>query len=233
MTKILRAFDHVIAPSGVLCMCCDELSYGEYLCANCCKSLRAMRLPAEEAGNGDVRSVYRYDGTAKELVILLKGDLLSNAAHALAEGMADALKEMAIPSDTVMTWVTMPEIRRKERGIDHGRELCEAVACRTGLTARQLLVRKGRIHTQRGLNQEKRLRNLQGTFLCEEKLNGPVLLIDDVLTTGATASACAEALMAAGATRVFVLTATKAILKRESIFERLADQYGLHFARMG
>lgn len=233
MTKLLRAFDHFIAPSGVLCMCCDHLSYGEHLCPNCRKALKAMRLPAGEAGEGDVRSVYRYDGTAKELVILLKGELLANAAHALAEGMADVLNDMKLPPDTVVTWVTMPEIRRKERGIDHGRELCEAVACRTGLTVRQLLARKGRIHTQRGLNKEKRLRNLQGTFLCEEKLNGPVLLIDDVLTTGATASACAEALMAAGATRVFVLTATKAVLKRESILERLADQYGLHFARMG
>lgn len=230
MTRLLRAFDHFIAPSGVQCLCCEELSYGEYLCENCRKALQEMQIPAEEAGDGDVRSVYRYDGTAKELVILLKEDLLVNAAHALADGMAEVINTMAIPHDTVMTWVTMPERRRRKRGIDHGRELCEAVACRSGLEARQLLKRKGRVHTQRGLNREKRLRNLQGTFFCEERINGPVLLIDDVLTTGATVSACAEVLMAAGATRVFVLTATKAVLKRNRIFERLAEQYGFYFA---
>lgn len=71
-----------------------------------------------------------------------------------------------------------------------------------------------------------RLRNLNGTFLCSEKLDCPVLLVDDVFTTGATSSTCAEALLAAGAQRVYVLTAARARGPQKRFEFRKADLYG-------
>lgn len=215
MMKWLRALDELIAPVGVKCQCCEELTGGELLCPTCQKGLEAMRLTPEDAGSGDAFSTFRYDGVAKELVLLLKEECDVSAAEALAEGMADTLKAMQPPQDTVITWVTMPGKRRRERGIDHGRELCEALGRRCGLPVKQLLTRTGYVHTQRGLSREKRLHNLSGTFACGEKLDFPVILVDDVLTTGATSSTCAEVLLAAGAHHVYVLTATKAMVRKD------------------
>ncbi len=208
MIRLLRILEEIIWPRRLKCLCCEDLSEGELLCPACRKSLDAMWL--ETGVSGDIGSAYRYDGLARQLVLLLKHECMAAAADALADGMAERIREMSLPADTVLTWVTMPELRRKKRGIDHGRVLCRAVAEKTGLPFRQLLTRTKHVHTQRGLNRADRLKNLSGTVACHERLNGPVLLIDDVMTTGATASLCTEVLLAAGASQVYVLTATRA-----------------------
>ncbi len=213
MIRWLRQMEQIIWPRKLKCLCCDALSRGEWLCPACLESLQSLKLPPWDAGDASMRSVYRYDGAARQLVLLLKGQCVQDAADVLADAMADEARQMELPPDTVLTWVTMPKARRRVRGIDHGRTLCEAVAGQIGLPVCQLLVRSGRMHTQRGLNREARLKNLAGTIACPEKISVPVLLIDDVMTTGATAAACAEVLMKAGAPRVYVLTAARTMLK--------------------
>lgn len=228
MIDFWKLLDEIISPRGLKCLCCDELSYGELLCSSCNKALKAIRLDPSEASSGDLHSVYRYDGVAKSLVVQLKEDCLEAASEVLAEEMAQTVKELQLPENTIMTWVTMPELRRRKRGIDHGKVICEAVSNLCGLKMKQLLTRTGKVRTQRGLNREKRLKNLTGTFKCDVSLTGPVLLVDDVLTTGATAAACAEALTKAGATRVIVLTATKAAQQRSWFEFGKAGLYGLY-----
>lgn len=205
---IRRAADCVAAviwPRGVKCLCCDEPPEGGFLCADCASELERLRLHGQA---GDVRSVWAYRGSAKRLVLGLKLDCMEDCAAVLARGMADAICDMCLPPETVLTWVTMPEKRRRVRGIDHGRVLCEAIAEKTGLPVRQLLVRTRRVRTQRGLSGDKRRRNLTGSFRCDGPVHAPVLLIDDVLTTGATTETCRQALREAGAPCVFILTAT-------------------------
>ena len=208
----LRTLEEILWPRGLKCLCCDELSEGALLCQACLTELHGMRLPAHLSGDDLVRSVYRYDGRAKELVLLLKMNCVADAAKVLAQGMADTVRELKLPPETVLTWVTMPERRRRERGVDHGHLLCQAVSELTGLPVRRLIVRTGRARTQRGLTREARLHNLSGTMTCCGRIDVPVLLIDDVLTTGATVSACASVLMAAGAPGVYAVTAAKAML---------------------
>lgn len=218
----------LLAPRGLKCLCCDTESEGEYLCTDCRKALLSLRLSPEETQRGDLYCAYRYDGAAKQLVVSLKEDCLADAAQVLADGMYEVLRTANLPEDTILTWVTMPRKRRIQRGIDHGYVLCTALGERCGFPVRQLLQRKGKVHTQRGLSREKRLRNLEGTFFCDVPLNGPVLLVDDVMTTGSTASTCAEALMKAGATHVYVITATKATIAAERLDMRKVDLYGLY-----
>lgn len=174
-----------------------------------------MELPLQDDGEGSIRSAYRYEGVAKELVLRLKEEGLSDAATVLAKRMAEAIREMHITDGAVLTWVTMPKLRLRKRWIDHGRQLCEEVARQTGMPTRQLLNRRGNLHTQRGLGREARLRNLTGSFVCNESVTMPVVLVDDVLTTGATVTAVSEALMAAGAPCVYAVTATKVIVARQ------------------
>lgn len=201
----IEALEAVLWPQGVQCLCCDEAAGELLLCPVCASELSHLRLRGQA---GPVRSVWAYRGCARQLVIGLKQECVKNCAAVLADEMANAVREMQLPAETVMTWVTMPESRKRIRGIDHGRTLCEAVAERAGLPARRLLERRHRVHTQRGLSAEQRQRNLTGSLACRERITVPVLLIDDVLTTGATTRICSEALRNAGAPCVYVLTAT-------------------------
>lgn len=199
----------VLWPRNLICLCCPEHSGGKPLCPDCERELQALRLdPADWMADG-VCSIWRYSGCVSQLIISLKLNCLADAAEVLAEDMADAVIDLGLPANTVLTWVSMPPGRLRERGIDHGRILCEAVARRCGMPSRQLLRRTKHVHTQRGLNREQRMNNLQGSIEAIGAVNVPVLLIDDVLTTGATASVCVEALQRAGATAVHVMTAAR------------------------
>lgn len=211
--RLLKWLEDVLWPRHFGCLCCDNLCPGKLLCDACQKALDDMKLDAN-CLDGEIFSIYRYDGMAKQLVVLLKDQCAAGAALVLAKEMADAINSMKLSEDTVLTWVTMPDIRRKKRGIDHGRTLCEAVSSLTSMPVRQLLVRSKNVHTQRGLNREARLKNIADSIRCEGSIDSTVVLIDDVLTTGATVSVCAEALRKAGATKVIAVTATKVVLSK-------------------
>lgn len=204
--RLLRVLADALWPRGLQCLCCERCTDGELLCPECAAQLQRLRLPME---NGPVQSVWVYSGCASRLVVGLKDNCIADCAKVLAEGMAEVVRDMQLPSDTVLTWATMPKARLRERGIDHGRMLCEEIAARTGMKARKLLVRTRDGHTQRGLSKVQRWRNLEGRFGCKEALSGAVLLIDDVLTTGATVQTCSDVLKRGGAQEVFVITATR------------------------
>lgn len=203
------------------CLCCDELSEGELLCEDCRGALEDLRIEQTSEPQTVYHGVFRYEGVAKKLIVMLKMECLAAAADVLAEEMAPVVRTMNLPEDTVMTWVTMPDARKRQRGIDHGQTLCEALANRVDLPAWQLMVRVGKARTQRGLHRAERMKNLAGSFQCPEPVTSPVLLIDDVMTTGATAEACCQALLRAGAPRIYVLTAAQVMKKSKQ-----ADQKG-------
>lgn len=213
LNALTGAIADAVAPRGLICLCCDEYSEGQLLCPACAANLASLRLTPDQAGTEHQRGVFRYEGIAKRLVVQLKDSCVADAAFPLSQGMAEELRAMALPPDTVLTWVTMPQARLRQRGIDHGRTLCEAVAAQVHLPVQQLLVRTKNTHTQRGLSHDARLTNLSGSITCRTAVHGTVVLIDDVMTTGATGTLCARLLMAAGASDVRVLTATRAILR--------------------
>ncbi|MGN0778624.1 MAG: ComF family protein [Aristaeellaceae bacterium] len=215
-------------PRETLCLCCGMLTRGESLCEDCRDSLNALRLtgrlcplcghPMDDEGcsfcHGQMpcrmQSVWRHEDVALLLVHQLKYQAVADCALPLAQGIAALLRTWPIEPDTLVTWVTMPERRQRERGIDHGRLLAEETARLLGLSCPKLLTRRSEGPTQHGLSREERLRNLTGAFCCEERITRPVLLVDDVMTTSATARQCARCLLAAGAPAVTVVTATQA-----------------------
>ena len=137
---------------------------------------------------------------------MLKYSGIAECAQVLADGMASACP-FALPPDTVVTSVPMTKKHLDARGIDHGRLLAEAFAQRRNLPCQPLLTRTRETATQQGLNASQRRKNLHGAFAAAARISTPVLLIDDVYTTGSTTETCAGALRAAGAPEVFVLTA--------------------------
>lgn len=208
MSRLWNALDNLLWPRRMKCLTCDVFTEGELLCSMCASELNGLLLPPSE---GKVQSVWAYKDRAAQLIRSLKDQCVADCAIVLAEGMAEVVKRMGIPEDTVLTWVTMPARRRRERGVDHGRLLCEAVAERTGMQARELLIRSGDGRSQRSLSGHQRQTNLIGRFSCVEDAPASVLLIDDVLTTGTTARVCTEALLQGGVEQVHVLTAAAVV----------------------
>lgn len=219
MTLIRKCWQQVLSvlyPEGVMCHACQKPAHGAELCEACAAELASLRLETTWSApwlDGAVHSAYLYEGAARELVHALKYHCDAHAAEMLAAPMAELADGWLLSPDVVVTWVTMPESRLRSRGVDHGALLAGAVARRLKLDVRCLMQRRARRfeRTQRGLDMEQRLRNLRGLFSCTGEVPRRVLLVDDVLTTGATARTCAECLRRGGAEEVYVLTATRVV----------------------
>jgi predicted amidophosphoribosyltransferase len=152
-----------------------------------------------------------HAGIHRTLVHRLKYGAEARAAEALASLVLPLPDALSFPPDIVVTWVTMPESRRRNRAVDHGRLLAEAVARRLSLPCRQLLVRRDvRTKSQVTLSVSGRRANLKGAFEPLEAISFPVLLVDDVRTTGTTLARCADALRSGGAQQVTAITITRA-----------------------
>lgn len=204
----------VLWPEDAFCCACGRISAGGGLCAACRESLLhdgaffawertdlAPDLPAW--------SLRPHEGVPRELIIRLKYSAEARAARLLSELLLPLPPDIAFPPDTVVTWVTMPESRRRERAIDHGRLLAETFAEKLSLPCRPLLVRRDhREKRQATLDAVQRAANLTGAFWPREKITFPVLIIDDVRTTGTTLCRCADALREGGASQIFAITVT-------------------------
>jgi len=121
--------------------------------------------------------------------------------------MCHALKARPVHADVIVP-VPLAPARLRERGYNQALLLAHEIATATsGRLIADALLRQDR-PPQQTLNALARLKNLDGAFSCvtEEAVSGKrVIVVDDVVTTGATLSACADALKAAGAARVWGL----------------------------
>jgi ComF family protein len=134
--------------------------------------------------------------------------------------MADRMRRVPLPADVrVETRIVVPvpttAVRVRERGYNQAAVLAQALAERTGRTCIDALVRGGAASSQTTLQPAARLANVAGAFAlgpgAERAIaDEHVLLVDDVLTTGATVIACSEALVDAGVRCVSVLTFARA-----------------------
>jgi len=108
--------------------------------------------------------------------------------------------------------VPVHHTRKRERGYNQAEVIAQALATRSGIALHaRALKRLRKTGTQTKLGKAQRGKNIFGAFMAVEDLSGKkVLLVDDVFTTGATVNACAQALKAAGAAEVRVLTAARA-----------------------
>lgn len=213
----------LVYPEGAVCRACGKISDGEVLCPSCRTALRSdgslFRWETEEL-DPDLTAYFLtpHTGIARTLVLRLKHQAEACAARPLADLLLPLPKGFAFSPDTVVTWVSMPENRRRERMIDHGRILAEAAAKQLNLPCRKLLFRRQtRQKNQASLSREARQKNLRNAFEPMEEITFPVLLVDDVLTTGTTARRCAEALRAGGAEQITVLTFTRAVRMKDGV----------------
>jgi predicted amidophosphoribosyltransferase len=154
------------------------------------------------------RAAFLFDGPARAAVHRLKFAGWRPVAAALGEAMVAAWD---LPVDAV-TWVPLSRRRRAVRGFDQALALARVVAERMDVPLVGTLRRVGDAGalTQARRGGVERRRAMLGAFVADSRPPASVVLVDDVLTTGATAGACAAALRGAGAREVFLLTAARA-----------------------
>ena len=203
--------DLLVPPTCVLC------GRGRaHLCHECASELRAPPAAALPTGLDHLVVLCAYEGVGSQLVLALKRHNRRGALPLLGAALADAVGStvrgaptgaVGMPPTTpsgaaVVTWAPTTPARHRARGFDQSRLLARSVAGRLGLPCRRLLRRRSREVT--GATRAERLGGV--TFgvsvAAVGRVAGEVVLVDDVVTAGATMSAAASALRSAGATSV-------------------------------
>jgi ComF family protein len=203
----------------------------EFFCVSC-RTPFQNRFPLDEEGRCALcRSGLRgfdaaysfgfYDGVLRQLIHLYK----YRKVRTLAGPLGDLLLR-ALPRDGAFDCVTAVPLhwrRRWQRGFNQADLLARWVAWRSGMPRTSLLRRLRSTASQASLSNTGRRRNVSAAFQCrrpDRAAGRKILLIDDVMTTGATAAACALALKRAGAARVELLTVARA--ERRFVFSHVA-----------
>jgi len=204
--KLLHAVAAGLVPP--LCAACGRNCRPEaMLCSRCSRRLAAAD-PLAGAGPPGLDRVWSsapHEGVARDLVAALKFRRLLP----VAELIADRIQWLA-PSATLSgTVVPVPTARLRSlaRGFDPAAEIAVALARGTALPIESCLARRGG-GRQVGKRRGERIGH-PPVIATRGEVPRSVLLIDDVLTTGATLSACAQALRQAGSIRVAAITFTR------------------------
>jgi ComF family protein len=190
-------------PVPVCRTCGLPISYlGE--CANCKKSPPLYQM---------MRSWLVYEGPIRHALHQLKYHRNMALGEALAQPFARYFSQLDWAVDLVVP-VPLGRERLKERGYNQvGLVARPLAASQRRRYAPEALVRTRETKSQVGLTHAERAMNVLGAFKAEIALvsGRNILLVDDVATTGATMSACATALLAAGASSIFALTLARAL----------------------
>jgi ComF family protein len=200
--RILARLGEALAPP--LCVACARHAGRiEPLCSPCRGALRWLGPDPVRAGGVELWAPLAYEGPARALVTALKFRGTAGVTRTMAAQIA-ATAPPGTLSGAVLVPVPLHPARRRRRGYNQAELLVSALAARTGSGVSDCLERTGPDATQVGRGRAQRARAIAGAVTLRQAapLPGKALLVDDVVTTGATLAACARALTAAGARSV-------------------------------
>lgn len=215
----MRVLEHIIglvaphncvgcgAEGSLLCAWClpDAFTAPPSRCYRCQAQTQDSAVCASCRPQACLKHVWvatEYVGSSKELLRVLKFARARAAADIIAAALFDSIPYLA--PQTILVHVPAATSRVRKRGYDQSRLIARLLSRKTGLRHLGLLTRHGQSR-QVGARREKRLSQIENAFSVPRKYlvkDAHILLIDDVLTTGATLQAAAKALKTAGAKTV-------------------------------
>lgn len=186
------------------CISCEKI--GALLCDECKKYIVRTNTSTEPTYLRGVEAIYssgRRQGVLQRLVDGYKFLSVQEAAVPIAALMAASLPLL---TEAVLVPVPTSTVHVRKRGFDHTRQIAIHLSRHIGVPSAHLLQRSAH-YVQHEATRYRRHQQVAGTFHCASPLDSKLtyVLVDDVLTTGATVAEAARALRAAGATRVIAV----------------------------
>lgn len=202
----------VLPPS---CAGCSR--YGTVLCGGCENDLRPASDPtvsflaadAASLGGSEVElvvSAFRHEGVARRCLQRLKYGGARRLADPLARAALPAFDDLlAVSGPAILVPVPVHVTRARERGYNQALLLAGALGAARQLPVVELLTRPRATQRQHALDRTARLANLRSAFAASARRAQPgrVIVVDDILTSGATMEACASVLHEAGVRLVY------------------------------
>lgn len=196
------------------CPVCNGMTDEELLCLECSHKLEETNYGNwvkdihYQAGIDRAFSCWFFNQTLQKLIHQVKYSDRPRTGTSLGEMAARLLGPEVVRGVDYLTAVPLHSIKKRERGYNQALWIGRGMAEEWGLPFEEkLLQRRKHTESQTTLSREERLHNMENAFVISRSVYGKKIgIIDDVLTTGATISACAVTLKAAGAEGITVIT---------------------------
>ena len=210
---LLRAFDNAVMP--LRCVFCGMRTREpeQYICTGCDEDLPRIESPPPSVSSPFELEVapLSYEFPVDAAIKALKFQRKLFYAPALSGLLCEASAQLPDGIDAVLP-VPLHWRRRWHRGFNQAYEIAKPVARELGVPVVKKMRRKRATVFQSGLSARERARNLRAAFASRGSLiYRHVLIVDDVITTGATARQIAKIVLKAGAEKVSVLTVARTI----------------------
>ena len=206
MLARMRLTDLLAAVAPPLCVACHGWAgAAEPFCGPCRRRLRWLGPdPVTVAPGVAAWAPLAYAGPARSAVTALKFRGAARTADAMAAQVCANAPPGWLEAATLVPAPLHPA-RRRKRGFNQAERLAAAIARRSALPVCDCLSRTGSRATQMGRSRSERLSGVDGAITATDA-PATALVIDDVMTTGATLAACALALRAAGTRHIAAIT---------------------------
>ncbi len=214
MAEFWRKLLNALFPRGITCDGCGrELTDADdrylSLCPSCVNSLVENKSKPISVLQSDVYSAYDYD-SVRDLILRCKDENCPHLATTVARLLYRYYVEKGIVADAVC-FIPCGKKAKNRRGYDHMEYVAKEFCAQSGLPLIRALARIKETSDQTELTAEERFENVRDSFVCREDLTGKtVLLLDDLVTTGATLSAAIRALKTRSQCAAIGLTLGKA-----------------------
>jgi len=187
------------------CLLCNR--EGKYMCNSCIGAL--PKAPTKKG----VTIIFPYKGIIRKGIVALKYKFAFNVAGELADLVSKSIKEKHthFPKGAILVPIPLHQSKEKYRGFNQVEEVGKYLAKTMGWSIiPNFLMRMSKTKSQANLKKEERLTNVKGAFrinpgYLDSEINKPLIVFDDVYTTGSTMSEATRVLKENGFKRVYPL----------------------------